>query len=816
MTDDAAKPTPLPASTREELVAENERLRRELAALSAGSFWADPLHGFGTADFATTVRRFRALMSSMDAIFLEVEPSGRVAGGSVFPKGFLGREASEIAQLDLATLVHPEERDALRHLLAADTDTTEHTFRFAHKDGQWRHYDVEMARPEGETGERPRLLFVRDVTAIENAVLALRESEDRFRALTENAKDLITELDGAGHLLYVSPTSVEVLGATPESLMGATFEAAILRDRVHPEDRDELLAGFRRAVAEGTRGGDRTYRIRTADGSWRWFESRARTYTNRAGELRAVVVSRDVTERVEAQRELEELEKRYAMLGATVRDLITETDPAMRLVYVSHSARQLLGYEPEELVGTLGRDLIHPDDAARVAHDFWRKRDDSDVSFTAPYRCRRKDGTYRWFEATALRYHRADGSGPWVIGLLRDVTERLEMRVQQRELEERVQRAQRLESLGIMAGGIAHDFNNLLTPILGQASLALMDLREGVDPAPRIEKVRTAARRAAKLTNQMLAYAGAGPMLFEATDVSELVREMGQLLESAASGRATIRFDLEPGLPSVEADGAQLSQVVMNMISNAVEAVGDGAGAITVRTHVLRGNAVAGDDVVVGTVEPDQRYVCFEVEDTGCGMDAATRARVFDPFFTTKFTGRGLGLAAVLGIVRGHDGAIELHSEEGRGTRFRVWLPPRGTRETATPEERAPAAWSASGTVLVADDDAGVLEVAAETLRRCGLDVVVAGNGAEAIERFDERPDAFHAVVLDRTMPQLGGDAAFARIRAIRPDVPIVLLSGYTEDSVGDGLRDAHVDGFLKKPFQPETLVEVVRRALAS
>jgi len=807
--DDVQRPSDLEA-----LRAENERLRAELERLSAGSFWADPLHGFGTADFATTVRRFRELMASMDALFIEVGADGRIAGGSVFPSGFLGRDASELRGQQLTALAHPEERDALAHLLAADTDTTEHTFRFAHKDGHWRYYDVEMARPDGEPATRPRLLFVRDVTAMEHAVLALRESEDRFRALTDNATDLITELDRAGRLLYVSSSSRDVLGASPEALMGETFERTILSERVHPEDREQLLEGFRRAVTEGARGGDRTYRIRNASGEWRWFESRARTYANRAGELRAVVISRDVTERIQAQRELEELEKRYAMLGATSRDLITETDPTMQLVYVSHSSRELLGYEPEELVGTYGGDLVHPDDFGRVRSDFWMTKNNPDVSFTAPYRCRRKDGTYRWFEGTALRYHRADGSGPYSIGLLRDVTERLEMRIHQRELEERVQRAQRLESLGIMAGGIAHDFNNLLTPILGQASLALLDLDEGVDPRARIEKVRTAARRAAKLTNQMLAYAGAGPMLFESMDVSELVREMGQLLESAVSGRAEIRFELEQGLPAVEADGAQLSQVVMNMISNAVEAVHEGAGTITVRTHVLRGAAVIADDVVVGSLQPDARYVCFEVEDTGCGMDERTRAKVFDPFFTTKFTGRGLGLAAVLGIVRGHDGAIELHSEEGRGTRFRVWLPPRGERPSAAREDLEAKPFTSHGAVLVADDDAGVIELASETLARCGFEVVCARDGEEAVRLFAERKGEIRAVVLDRTMPRLNGDRAFARIREIRPDVPIVLLSGYTEDSVGDTLRDAHVDAFLKKPFQPDSLADCVRRAL--
>lgn len=803
--DDASK-------TREQLVAEIEELRAEVSSLSSGSFWADSSRGIGTQNWTQTVERFRELMSAMQAVFLEIDSDGCIAGSSDLQGGFLGQDTVALAGIKLSSLIHEEDQPMLGSLLTPGSQTTQHSFRFIHKDGQWRYFELEIATSPDDSGRR--LVFCRDVTAVQHAVMALRESEDRYRALTENAKDLITELDETGRFRYVSPTSLEIFGYTPDELEGKTLEHIVASNKIHPEDAEGLTSGFRSAVPRARHGGDDIYRIRHPEGGWRWMESRTGTYHHRDGSLRAVVISRDVTERIEAQRELLELEKRYALLGAASRDMITESDPDGKLIFVSQSARDLLGYEPEELIGTVGRDIVHPEDLDGVNDEFWRRDSQSDVVFSAPYRCRTKEGTYRWFESAAKTYTRTDGSGPYIIGLLRDVTERLALRQHQRELEEHVQRSQRLEGLGVMAGGIAHDFNNLLTPILGQASLALMDLDEGADPRSRIEKIRNAARRAAKLTNQMLAYAGAEPMVFESTDVSDLVREMGQLLESAVSGKAVIRFELTEGLPPIEADSAQISQVVMNLISNAVEAVAIGSGSIHVRTHSLTSRELYPQDLVVGEVEPGTNYVCFEVEDTGSGMSGETRSKIFDPFFTTKFTGRGLGLAAVLGIVRGHDGAIELRSRPGRGTRFRVWLPPREASEPKPVAERAEE-WQSSGLVLVADDDPAVLEIAVDTLQRCGMVAITALDGSIAVDLFRERRGDVRAVMLDRTMPGLSGEAAFAQIREIRPDVPVIIVSGYSEESLSDQTHESGVDGFLKKPFLPEAMIATLRKVLS-
>jgi len=274
-------------------------------------------------------------------------------------------------------------------------------------------------------------------------------------------------------------------------------------------------------------------------------------------------------------------------------------------------------------------------------------------------------------------------------------------------------------------------------------------------------------------------------------------------------------YDLAEDLPVVEADAAQLSQIVMNLIINATEAVREGAGRTVLRTGEIESEKVEREFLVGNDPLASGSYVFIEVIDDGCGMDAETRSKVFDPFFTTKFAGRGLGLAATLGSVRNHGGAVELDSEVERGTRFRVLLPSAGRRTPqAVLEDASIEDWRGQGTVLVADDDEGVLALVEETLQRAGLTVLLAGDGREAVEIFRRRADEIQIVVLDRTMPHTGGEVAFDEIRRIRSDVHVILVSGYSEDLAAWHFIDKGLDAFLQKPFEPMALLERVRRIL--
>jgi signal transduction histidine kinase/CheY-like chemotaxis protein len=398
--------------------------------------------------------------------------------------------------------------------------------------------------------------------------------------------------------------------------------------------------------------------------------------------------------------------------------------------------------------------------------------------------------------------------------LKREMGEREMAEEGRRAIEAKVLEVQKLESLGVLAGGIAHDFNNLLVAILGNASLALLDLPEDSPARQSIADIEVASQRAGELARQMLAYSGRSRFQVEPIELGELVRELMTLLQVSIGKSVVIKLDLSKEPIIVDADAAQLRQVVMNLVINAADAIGDRSGFVTIRVGRLRADAAYLADVHPEAELAAGHYAALEVSDTGMGMDTATQARIFDPFFTTKFTGRGLGLAAVLGIVRGHGGALRVYSEIGRGSTFRIVLPLSAS--SPAPVEDADEVWFGTGRVLAVDDDAMVRSVARRLLQSFGLTVVEAAGGREAIDCFAADPDAIDAILLDLTMPDVGGAEVVREVRAIRPDVPIVLMSGYHEDEAGAAFDGDGLAGFVQKPFTPADLAKRMRVALGT
>jgi signal transduction histidine kinase/ActR/RegA family two-component response regulator len=396
--------------------------------------------------------------------------------------------------------------------------------------------------------------------------------------------------------------------------------------------------------------------------------------------------------------------------------------------------------------------------------------------------------------------------------LIREQTEHAESDQARRAIEAKVLEVQKLESLGVLAGGIAHDFNNLLVAIMGNAGLALLDLPEDSPARASIMDVEIASRRAGELARQMLAYSGRSRFRIEPVELPDLVRELLTLLQVSIGKGVALKLHLADEPIVVDADAAQLRQVVMNLVINAADAIHDRRGTVTIRVDRILADAdyLANAHPEAG-LEPGH-YATLEVADTGIGMDHETQERIFDPFFTTKFTGRGLGLAAVLGIVRGHAGALRVYSEVGHGSTFRVVLPLSAS--SPLPSHDAAQSWRSEATVLVVDDDAMVRSVARRLLEAFGLTVHVAEGGPEAIARLVAAPDAIDAVLLDMTMPEMSGADVFVRIREIRPDLPVVLMSGYHEDELSEEVG-AGISGFVQKPFTPADLASRMRVALA-
>ena len=378
---------------------------------------------------------------------------------------------------------------------------------------------------------------------------------------------------------------------------------------------------------------------------------------------------------------------------------------------------------------------------------------------------------------------------------------------QRRQLETQVQQAQKLESLGVLAGGIAHDFNNLLTGVLGNAQLALYDLPPVSPVRQYVEEIEEAAKRAAELCRQMLAYSGKGRFVVQPIDLSEVVEGMGHLLEVSISKKAALRHDLADGLPAITADATQIRQIILNLITNASEALGEHSGVISVITGVMDCGRDYFRSTYLDEELPEGRYVYIEVADTGCGMDQATCRKIFEPFFTTKFTGRGLGLAAALGIVRGHRGAIRVYSEPGEGTTFKVLFP--ALDQPATPhrgETEVTEELRGTGTALLVDDEEHVRKTGRHMLEHMGFTVLTAIDGREAVRVFREHADEIDCVLLDLTMPNMDGTEAFQELRRIREDVPVILASGYNEQDATQRFTGKGLAGFVRKPYGMQDL----------
>ena len=420
------------------------------------------------------------------------------------------------------------------------------------------------------------------------------------------------------------------------------------------------------------------------------------------------------------------------------------------------------------------------------------------------------------FECRLTPERDATGAVTGVIGLAIDLTERTQAEEARLALERKLLETQKLESLGVLAGGIAHDFNNLLVSVLGNASLALGELPPDAPVRPRLERIETAARRGAELTRQMLAYAGRGGLSPERVQVNELLAEMQDLLAVSMSKTVTMHYQPAPDLPAVEADPTQIRQVLMNLLVNASEAVGEADGTVTLRTAVVDLDAAALQAVRASPGATPGPHVLVEVTDTGCGMDAATADKIFDPFFSTKFTGRGLGLATVIGIVRRHRGALAVTTAPGRGTTFRVFLPcaPSAAAADATAAPPTPAAEPRGRTVLVVDDEDDVRAVTQHMLERLGCRVLAAADGREGIDLFRAHAGVIDAALVDLTLPRLGGEEIARRLRGIRPDTRVILMSGYDDAHCTGEPADHGTAGFLRKPFTVGDLGAMIDRAL--
>jgi PAS domain S-box-containing protein len=509
----------------------------------------------------------------------------------------------------------------------------------------------------------------------------------------------------------------------------------------------------------------------------------------------------DITERKRAA------EARYRRLFESARDGIVLVDAVSGdIMDLNPFSEQLLGFKRNELAGRKLWEIEPMRNARGVRAAIERIRDQGFLRLD-DLPLRTKDGRDLQTEMIANTY--SEGDRRAIQFNIRDVSER-------KKFEHELQQTQKLESLGLLAGGIAHDFNNLLTGILGNASLAYAEVPANQQVRTYLREIVQAGERAAFLTRQMLAYAGRGRFVTEKIDLGNLIREISTLVRTSIPKTVQVQMDLAPDLPPIEADPAQIQQVVMNLVINAGEAIGDNSpGTVEIHTSLRAFNTNQAAEFFGPEQSAAGTYIQLEVTDTGVGMDEATRLRIFDPFFTTKFTGRGLGLAAVQGILKGHGGTIRVYSTPGQGTTFLILIPVKDRRAAGkNPDVPRVSRIPAGKIVLVIDDEETIRNLADKVLSRQGVRVLTAGNGKIGVELFRQHNAIISAVLLDLQMPVMDGEQAFRMLNQINPEVPVILSSGFDESDAASRFSDLKPAHFLQKPYATEGLIEAIATAL--
>lgn len=530
-----------------------------------------------------------------------------------------------------------------------------------------------------------------------------------------------------------------------------------------------------------------------------------------------ILLTSHLVYRQRQERVLLERESRFRALTERMHELTFILSPQGIITYASPSLRFFIDTPVEGILGKEISELLPGFSGKHIERVYASSTDSLKTQIALDvFPLDHSEEGPRDYEASGIDMREVPGVNGIVLHLS-DVTDRIAAEAERKNLQEQVQHAQKLESLGVLAGGIAHDFNNLLMAILGHTDLALQDLSTHSPARHHLVEIDHASRHAADLCRQMLAYSGRGRFMIEAININHALDEMEHILAVSISKKVVLKYHLADTLPPVEVDLSQIQQVIMNLVTNASEAIGERSGVISISSGVMHCDSNYLKTTYIREELREGPYVYLEVSDTGCGMDRDTQKKIFDPFFTTKFTGRGLGLAAVLGIVRGHHGAVKVYSEPGRGTTIKVLLPASEKLDEPIPvatQNDSRTDWNATGVILVVDDEETIRLLAKNLLERLGFEVRTAAHGREAVKIYQQAPDEIVCVLLDLTMPHMDGEETFRELRRIRPDIQVIISSGYSELEVVQRFAGKGLAGFIQKPYVLSDLSKKLKEVL--
>jgi len=621
-------------------------------------------------------------------------------------------------------------------------------------------------------------------------------SEARYRLLFDVIPDAVV-VHREGKIAYCNAAAVRMFGAADSR----EINGKPIMNLVHPDDRADVEERIRNALQSGDVLPLNEEHLLRLNGEIFIAEVEGCRFTDAEGDA-VLVVARDISLRRQAEKERERL--RVVVEQSPEGIMITNT--AGKIVYANPAMAKATGCSQDDLLGMYAADTRNGSKHDALYEEIVSTLNVGD-SWQGEVLLQQPDGSQCLVKRRVSPVIE-NGKTIYHVSIDQDVTD-------ERRIQKKMEHAQRLESMGVLAGGIAHDFNNILATIMGNASLAKIKFPEQQELGKYLFRIEEASKRAAALCEQMLAYSGKGHFIVKPVNLSKMVRELPDLLEASISKKIELRLELADVIPTVHVDVTQIQQVMMNLLINASDAIGDETGVVTLRTGVTQATAheleksCTGDDLIPGD------YVFLDVQDSGCGMCEQTLKKLFDPFYTTKFTGRGLGMSAVLGIIRGHHGAITVQSKEGEGSTFRVLLPPSKEKaKEVVDADDVHIAWCPTGTVLVVDDEITVREAAVTMLETVGFKTIEACDGEEAVQIYRLHQDEISLVLLDVTMPRLDGVGCFRLLREMNPDVRVVLSSGYNEKEATRGFAEDDLAGFVQKPYRVETLISHLRQVL--
>lgn len=799
-------------------------------------------------------KRFRALVEKSTDAFSLLDEQANILYASPSITTMLGYSLQEFIGQNAFSFSHPDEfsqnRAIFETILQAPGQSVSTTLQFRHQNGSWRWVEVSATNLLTDINVQGIVVNFRDITEQYLIQGEIRQSEQKYRQLFASAQHQAQEVLLLNQISVALAPTLELgqIYRTIVDLISHTFGYALaslyilegdvlvvqhLVGYTDYLDQIPLSRGIMGLVARTGRAilvedvtTDPIY-VAAIEGVVSeicvpvFDEQQVVGVLNvestdnvplTAEDLQIILAvaaqASTAIGRARLYSEVRENEERFRMLLENSTDLIALLNSEGVIIYASPSTERVLGYGLGRYSGRVFTDFVHSDDLPELRFLMANLLIRSGSQTTTQYRMRHQNGSWRWIEATVTNLlHQSNVQA--VIMNYRDITERW-------RAEEALRQAQKMEGLGVLAGGVAHDFNNLLTAMMSQISLASLQLPAASPLRPHIDKARMAAERAADLTRQLLAYSGREQLEMKPVQLNSLIQENLHLFSVAIPKHIALQLNLAEPLPTIDGDLGQIQQIIMNLLINAVEAVGDRPGQVTVTTGI---QSVQTNDTELakftGTPLFPGEYVLLQIRDSGHGMDETTLSRIFDPFFTTKFTGRGLGLSAVLGIVRGHRGGLTVESRFGQGTTFHIVFPAGQTQfPLAPPPMSIQSKPIPSRTLLVIDDEYPIREAITDIMALARIPVIVAYDGLNGLALFQQHQAEIGLVLLDLSMPGLSGEETLAHLLTLDPHIKIILSSGYSQSEVRNLLTNQRIVAFLQKPFGFQELIEIVQKHL--